>query len=162
MSVPHHRWSVENFDKHLAGFANAIQNGFVPRKDVPGRDYQQIDLLVIRERWGPIVDELRLEWDGDVAPNLNVGPHQLDGVVRIVRDQQHRPASSDEPAPKQRSKPELERIRPAARALYQPDGLAPDHVRTNEAIQAVNYELERRGLKASSDTSIKRVIGRAE
>jgi hypothetical protein len=82
----------------LDGFEDAIRNGFVPRKDTPG--YQQVDRLVLRERWGPIVDELCLEWDRDVAPNLNVPLDQLDGVVKIVRvpQQQHSPAGPDKPA----------------------------------------------------------------
>jgi hypothetical protein len=87
-------------DKHLDGFTAAIVNRDLPVKDTPGYDFQQIDRLKIRERWGRTVDELWLEWEGDVAPNLNVPPHQLDGVVEIVHvpQQQHSPAGPNKSA----------------------------------------------------------------
>jgi hypothetical protein len=80
----------------------------------------------------------------------------------IVRPEQQpaRPARGRERQP--RVKREQERVRPVARELFPPDGLAPDHVRTGEAIEAVQDKQQEKGHKISSSTTIKRVIGRAK
>jgi hypothetical protein len=60
-------------------------------KNVPGYDYQQIDMLDL-DRF-PIVKELELESEIDVTLKFLNGPvHLVDGVVKIVRRQQHSPA----------------------------------------------------------------------
>jgi hypothetical protein len=63
---------------------------------------------------------------------------------------------------RERRKWQQERVRPVACELYPPDGLAPDNVRTKEAVADVQRAQEAKGQTASSPTTIKRAIGRAD
>jgi hypothetical protein len=92
--LPNNGWTLDELSKHnirREELEIAILSGDVPRKNVPGYDYQQISTLDVERRF-PIVKELELASEIDVTLRFLNGPvHLLLGVVRIVRRQQSPP-----------------------------------------------------------------------
>jgi hypothetical protein len=89
MYLPYNKWTVDELSKFISReeLELAIACGDVPRKNVPGYDYQQMNRLDLERRFS-IIKELELESEIDVTLKfLNGHVNKVIGVVTIERRQ---------------------------------------------------------------------------